>query len=74
MFILPFEENEVKLIVRILSSNKRADLDDILPNVVKVVINTIARQLVKIFNKSLLCRIFSYKLKVAKVYPVYKIM
>ena len=72
IFIFPTSENEVKLNVRKLSPNKSAGHDDILPKVVKAVINSIAQLLVKIFNKLLLCRIFSNELNVAKVYPVYK--
>ena len=73
MFILPAtDENEIKLIVRELSPNKNAGRDDILPKVVKAVINSIAGQLVNIFNKSLLFGICPIALKLAKVYPVYK--
>ena len=46
--ILLTDENEVKLIVRELSPN--TGQDDILPKVVKAVINSIAPQLVNIFN------------------------
>ena len=70
MFILPTDENEVKLIVRELSPNKSAGRHDILPKIVNAVINSIALQFVNGFNKSLLCGIFSNELKVAKVYPV----
>ena len=72
LFIITTDENEVKLIVRELSPNKSAGHNDILPNVVKAVINSIAPQFVDIFNKSLPCRIFRNELKVAKVYPVNK--
>ena len=74
VYIKPNCENEVKLFVRELSANKNksAGQNDILPKVVKAVINSIALQLVQIFNKSSLCGIFPNELKVANVYPVCK--
>ena len=57
MFILLYDENEVKFIVIALLPNKIADHDDILLKVVKSFIYSIVPQLDNILNKSLLCGI-----------------
>ena len=66
MFIAPTDEHEIQSIVQVLLPNKSPGCDNVSPRVVKVVIDHI------IFNKSFKTGIFSDKLKLAKVIPVFK--
>ena len=72
MFIEPTEEQEIKGIVRDLLPNTSPGRDDILPGVVRAVIDQISAPLCDICNKPFQTGVFPDKLKLAKVIPVFK--
>ena len=72
MFVLPVAPSEICDETATFKFNKSAGYDSISPYVIKSIIKNIALPLCDVFNKSLLTRCFSDKLKVANVIPFYK--
>ena len=72
MFVQPTTGLEIIDIARNLKPSKSPGYDEILPNVIKSIINNITQPLSDIFNLSLKTGIFPDKLKTAKVSPVFK--
>ena len=66
------QEQELKEAVASLKLNKSPGWDSIHVNVIKAIYGELKRPLFYIFDQSLKSGIFSDKLKIAKVFPIYK--
>ena len=72
MFLTPITESEIISIVTALPPKKSCGHDNISILLIKSVINTIAKLLCAIFNKSFLTGQFPSYLKIARISPIYK--
>ena len=72
MFIVGTNENEIITIVTMLKSSLSKGNDDVSSKIVTNVIMEIASPLSMVFNVSLSTGTFPGKLKIAKIFPIYK--